>query len=374
MDSAELLAAMRARIVQTQQQHAARRSRESGYPPMEEIPSTILKIAELPDLPPMLPRPSYAMESDLIGQSDTEVSFYVACEMGLISEVTEFLQSRHNDQAVLQFGLEQASFGNQPEVARYLLQRGTVIHNNSFIRCEKGEDVTIFDGEREDPLALVQVYLDFGWHPNQLWSKTGASYNSPKQPLVESLHNKPLLTLLLSHGAEPGLSRHNIDLRGDIRPLDRHSGSVLDSAVRLWDPSLVELLLKHGANPSYSKPLHSVVQWVGLDSWRGHPFPARRAMAEYLVSSSISKVDEVKCIYFSDIVAQPRPRKEDMTPFILACAAQDWAMAIWLLQNGADADALGGKAFQPLYYRMPDRGPSCPSVVRSLVSKVKGTI
>ena len=398
MASEESLEAMRTRIVQTEQQNAARRDKEFGYPPLADVQVTVDGDHELPDLPPLLPRPQYALEPYLISQAIWEVYFYVACEQGQMPRVTSLAEEYNPSQAILQFGLEQASFGNQPAVARYLLEKGTILHDNAFLRCEFGQELSIFDRARddpialvqaikagqmpkdketsifdrgrEDPIALVQVYLDFGWHPNQLWHGNQVSENAPKQPLVESLANKPLLTLLLSHGADPHISHHNVGLF-DYTSLSRRSGSTIDFAIWSWDHSLLALLIENGAKTSYTRPLHEAVRPQGLSPLK-IPFSERRPMVEYLISSGISQVDEIKSIVFNEFIASPRPtRTEDLTAFVYACAAQDYEMAEWLLEHGADPYVLGRKAFQPLWYMGPYLGPSDPNVVKALVEKVK---
>ncbi|KAI8191111.1 hypothetical protein KHU50_000314 [Colletotrichum sp. SAR 10_65] len=142
--------------------------------------SEAARFAHLPPLPPTLPRPEYSLTADLISLDDEEVRFYVACENGSVEEVAAFVQQTHSpSQAVLQHGLEQASFGNQPAVARYLLERGTPLHGNVFNRVRRVttkrnsylEDVSIFDrtqsGVEDTLIPLIRVFLDFGWHPSQ---------------------------------------------------------------------------------------------------------------------------------------------------------------------------------------------------------------
>lgn len=94
--------------------------------------------AHLPPLPPMLPRPDYSLTANLINPDDEEVHFYIACATGSLQEVASFTQKTPTPiQAVLQHRLEQASFGNQPAVAQYLLSRGTPLHSNVFSRARR---------------------------------------------------------------------------------------------------------------------------------------------------------------------------------------------------------------------------------------------
>ncbi|KAK7402653.1 hypothetical protein QQX98_011599 [Neonectria punicea] len=184
-------------------------------------------------------------------------------------------------------------------------------------------------------------------------------------PLLDFLNNRPLLTLLLSRGADSNLSPHN----SDSHSVDRRCDVVLGAAVRLWDPSLVALLVDNGAKLAYARPLHRVVQWMGGQK-SGGLSPQRRAMAEYLLLSGIAGVDDVEHITFFDITHLARPRAENLTPFVYACAAQDWDMAEWLSEKGANPHALGGRAFEPMYYMLPQCGPSDPQVVRDLVERM----
>lgn len=94
-------------------------------------------------------------------------------------------------------------------------------------------------------------------------------------------------------------------------------------------------------------------------------------MAEYLLSSDVAGVNDVKNVKFFDIIHRP-PRREDMTPFVYACAAQDREYAEWLLEKGADSDLVDGRAFQPMFGLEPYNGQSDPEVVRKLMDNVGG--
>ncbi|KAK2733526.1 ankyrin repeat protein [Colletotrichum kahawae] len=96
---------------------------------------------------------------------DEEVHFYIACANGSLQEVTSFIQKTLTpSQAILQHGLEQASFGNQPAVAQYLLERDTPLHNNVFSRARRIttkdssylEDSSILDSQMNTSSNVVR--------------------------------------------------------------------------------------------------------------------------------------------------------------------------------------------------------------------------
>lgn len=148
-----------------------------------------------PPLPPRLPRPQYALTANSLDPDNEEsLRFYLACERGITSEVVSFVEKEGDDgrlpaQAVRQYGLEQASFSCKPEVARYLLEKGTVLHSGCFMRSvmnvdgRPSGDVCIFDkataggddddndNDNEDSfISLLRAFIEVGfWHPNQAW-------------------------------------------------------------------------------------------------------------------------------------------------------------------------------------------------------------
>ncbi|KAH7146343.1 hypothetical protein EDB81DRAFT_794946 [Dactylonectria macrodidyma] len=329
-----------------------------------------------PDLPPRMERPEYAKAGGLIGQDDMEIGFYAACEDGLLAPVKSFVKDCNPSQAVRQYGLEVASFAIQPVVVRHLLEQDTWLHDGVFLRScfsPGGKVVSLFDKDRGDPLPVVRVFLDFGWHPNQLWNVLSPLTPAwGKRPLLDSITNKPLLTLLLSHGADPHLSRQIVGIFDKI-PVSRDCGTLLNNAARIGDPELIALLLEHGADMRLSSPLHSMAAWQGgaMPGWPCQPFSARRPAAEYLVSNHLVGINDIKNIAFPDEISSPARRREDATPFTIACTAQDWEFAEWLLEHGADPNLLNGRAFEPLTYSEPRLGPTDPAVVRELVEKVR---
>ncbi|KAI8663633.1 hypothetical protein NCS57_00964800 [Fusarium keratoplasticum] len=375
----EDLGNIREHIARMELANANRRRAEreiAAYPPQPGLASQ--DDDDLPALPPRLPRPEYSTNANVITQTDPrELGFYVACAQGWLPQVESYLEECDPTQAVRQYGLERASFANQPDVALCLLKHGTILHDNVFLRSwtdppkyagGRGKVVTLFDKGREVSIPLLEVFVEFGWHPNQLW--TGFSWmdnNRLVSPIIESLGNRPLLTFLLSHGADPMISHHNVGI-GDSKPLNRRASSkVLGYAILTGDPTLVALLVAHGADPAYAMPLHELVKWKGGAGTTA--FSVRRPMAEFILSSGMAGVNDIKKVPFLDMT---RPaRMENLTTFAFACAGQDWEYAEWLLEHGADPNLLNGRAFEPTYFSKPHDGPNDPQAVRDLVDRVR---
>ncbi|KAJ5008454.1 hypothetical protein K4K48_000007 [Colletotrichum sp. SAR 10_66] len=355
------------------------------------------RFACLPPLPPTLPRPKYSLTADLISLNDEEVRFYVACENGSVEEVAAFVQKTNSpSQAVLQHGLEQASFGNQPAVARYLLERGTPLHGNVFSRARRVKtkdrsylaDVTIFDrtqSGREDTLIpLIRVFLDFGWHPNQAWRRATSNECKTPLPYEGCIANTPLVELLLQHGADPNIAADSRSPEGEDPPLNRHGGDALNSAARLGDTQLFNLLLSHGADASFASPLHCIVScqimppdlrggWLDTNSFAQTPFlPRRRAMAEHILACGAAGVNDVQRLLYYDILDRQPGDSYETTAFARACAGQDWEFAEWLLERGADPGLCMGLALLRQYWSEPWVGPTEPEVVGELIGRVKG--
>ncbi|SPO07176.1 uncharacterized protein DNG_09870 [Cephalotrichum gorgonifer] len=240
-----------------------------GVPPDLEA-----KWAAFPPIPPTLTRPEYALEANLIGRDDSELEFYLACEQGVMGDVMRYVETTNPSCAMRQYGLEQASFGCQLGVARYLLENGASLHSNVFSRPVPPYELSeacIFDriiwrnpdgntNASGDIIPLLQVFIDAGWHPNKAWY--GAAMDAPCVPfdIYTSIYRRPLLEFLLSHGVDPNLGRHGSRF---YKPpfiatdsLDRESGHALDFAAQELSRDKVETLLAHGAQSGNAKMLH----------------------------------------------------------------------------------------------------------------------
>lgn len=206
----------------------------------------------LPQLPSTLPGPQYALVANLIGQNDSELDFYLACEQGLLDDVVNYIRDIDPlRRIVLQYALEQASFGGQSAVARYLIKNGATLHSNIFSRSEDLPPrekffISIFTAMRRDlegnvrnqtndVITLLKPFLEAGW-PNKAWYSTDS--DAPCAPFdANSCTQQLLLGFLLEHGADPNLASHERKFHG-ARCLNRQSGRALNTAIN-WEPARV---------------------------------------------------------------------------------------------------------------------------------------
>jgi hypothetical protein len=339
--------------------------------------------AEWPPLPAHVPHAEYVMEEGLISLSDEEIYFYGHCAQGSLDEVTQYVSKRNPSHAVRQYGLEQAAFACQAEIAYFLLKHDTTLHSNAFERHEHSRDTnnrllyrTIFeDRHGGDLVPLLKVFLESGWHPDQAWYGPGGYISRLAMSKSQSILYRPLLELLLAHGASVNLGtddrpRHNHGVK--IVSLVRQSGQALDRAVRSWDVGLIDFLIDHGANKAYAVPLFGVARYQcsKLPGYTPTPWATRQVVAEHLVSRDLAGVNDVKKIPDKHIIPHIQ-ELEEWTPFSYACSAEDWEFAEWLLEQGADPDLLDGKAFTQQWWSMPYDGPNDPTKVVDLVDRMR---
>ncbi|KAK1638797.1 hypothetical protein BDP81DRAFT_314099 [Colletotrichum phormii] len=351
--------------------------RRSKQRQIDEAPQLLDEIEEFealfegfPPLPPRLPQPEYATDVDKLNPDDPEeLEFYIACRVGHLQEVKAFIQDISTSHAVRQFGLQQASFGNQPAVAKILLANNTALHGYVFEGTEAASKTratalgaSLFETfpEEDDTLVpLLQTFMDAGWHPNQAWEPREGNY--PKWALqdLSCICNKPLTKFLLSYGADPNigpgwyhiptLKEQEQDVWFPVEvPFHRHGIWTFGLTIETWNPRFFELLRTYSVptlRVSELLPLLRIARDMTAFSTAHQesedaallaiPFSMRRDMAEHMLSFDDVGVDDVK--WAGD--------RGEQTALTLACATGDWEYAEWLLEKGADPSLLDGIAF-----------------------------
>ncbi|KAK2014490.1 hypothetical protein LZ32DRAFT_528579 [Colletotrichum eremochloae] len=334
------------------------------------------RFADFPPLPPRLPRPEYAIQDGLLHPEDTkELDFYCACRMGYQDDVEAYVRKFMPSLAVRQFGLQMAAFGNQPQIARYLLLIGTTLHGYVFGGTEPGSQrkqtprgASIFElyPKGDVLIPLFQTFIEFGWHPNQAWEPTRDTW--PVWPFYYlcCVWNPPLVRFLVSHGADPDIgscwpdlrAMHGLQERLDYSieiPLHRQSTSTLELAIEGCDPASFEMLRASSSftvNIAGLSPLFILALPAEEDprenensesvSYKLLPFVGRRAIAEHMLNFDDVDINRVRIM----------KRGEQQTALTYACSLRDWGYAEWLLERGADPSMLDGKAFSYDHQRL----------------------
>ncbi|KAI0141562.1 hypothetical protein GGR57DRAFT_495950 [Xylariaceae sp. FL1272] len=299
-----------------------------------------------PPLPPRLPRPEYALTANSLDRSAGALEFYWACEHGDLDVVAAFVERQHDPpgQGTLQYGLEQASFGCRVAVVQCLLTRGTILHTNCFYRTlatdkqpggKTAKDVSILERESEGGISnnddgIAELLRAFAHH--------------------KATNDLSILKLLLDLGADPNLGPHtgqHATLSRQRLAVNRQCPLVLNEVVRLGDVAALQLVLDHGAKADHEglHLLHSIV--VFTYGPKDPPFlNGRRQVAQYLLDQGIVEIDEVKMIRSKkkDWRMSQLPLQQE-TALTHACAASDWKFVEWLLDHGADPEALNRKAY-----------------------------
>ncbi|KZL70673.1 ankyrin repeat protein [Colletotrichum tofieldiae] len=327
------------------------------------------RFADFPPLPPRLPRPEYAIDYGLLHSGDpAELDFYCACRMGYQEAVEAYVREVKPTHAVRQFGLQMASFGNQPAIARYLLLIGTTLHGYVFAGTEPGsrrrqtpKGASIFHvyPKGDILIPLMQTFIEFGWHPNKAWEPT--QDNWPVWPFYYlcCVWNTPLVRFFLSYGADPNIgscwpdlqAMHGLHERLDFTveiPLHRQSTSTLELAIEGCDPTSFEMLRASSSfsiNIAELSPLFVLALPAEEDlrenentetvSYSLLPFVGRRAIAEHMLNFDDVDINRIKLM----------ERGEQETALTYACSMRDWGYVEWLLERGADPTLLEGKAF-----------------------------
>ncbi|KAI1267676.1 hypothetical protein F5Y18DRAFT_308183 [Xylariaceae sp. FL1019] len=353
-----------------------------------------------PPLPSRLPRPEYALAANILNRSPEALEFYWACEQGDMDAVVSFVEREGNPpvQGTLQYALEQASFACRVAVVQYLLTIGAILHTNCFCRQlatdkqpggQTSEDVSILGrfwstdhgipNNANDIAELLRAFAQLGsWHPNQAYEEPHCPFALVAICTPKATCEPTILKLLLDLGADPNLGRHTGQhAKGSRLPytVSRQCPTVLNEVVQLGDVAALQLVLDHGAQTHHEKVhlLHSIVMYKSPQ--QDPPFlEGRRQVAQYLLDHGISEINEVKPMH-----SRPKDWRmsagyiEQETALTRACAASDWKFVEWLLDHGADPEALNRKAYtqQWWYSRLSVTNYNDPSRLVALVEKRK---
>lgn len=197
------------------------------------------------------------MSPGVIGRNDAEVDFYVSCQTGRLDEVKEYIESLQPPNMVLQYGLEQASFAGHPTVVRYLLESGATLHGNVFthVHSIEKEKYSMREYPRtkslffslegsQDLIALLDVFLNAGWHPNQPWYAT----------LSDTIYR-----VIGEINGDKVVVKHLVERLPNLRFASGHGRLI--GALRTRDTEFLDLLLSHGADATVGAPY--LILWSG---------------------------------------------------------------------------------------------------------------
>lgn len=253
----------------------------------------------LPPLPLPLCKPGYDTGSGAIetqrNKADSQY-LYAACRDGDLSAVETWLEGKASqpkqqqpEAKDLEFALEEACHNfNIPIVRRllggpgsYLLEdeRTVKIHYRCFRRelpassssPIKDYPLNILGSDSSQLIDLLKVFLEAGWHPNQLLGppytgRNGARIQEVALHYPRCLRDQDILKLLLDAGADPTIARWKktgppmLGAPAEVAGIERMSGDILELAVNFATPTAVDLLLGHGAILEKTPVLQSLVR------------------------------------------------------------------------------------------------------------------
>ncbi|GAW22645.1 hypothetical protein ANO14919_121870 [Xylariales sp. No.14919] len=296
----------------------------------------------LPPLPPALP--DYREISIDLGDP-WEVEFSGWCRDGKRDAIEEYIEAQDDEvsEVLLQRGLASACEGGRAHVARYLLQKGAKVYGRAVELASRRCD-----------LALFEVFVEHGWHPNQQVPWVQGAFGVALPHCTDDIR---VVEFLLTHGADPNLGPFDFrKITGSSMtpPLDRCSGAPLNKAARSGSIEVIDLLLQHGAVLEWSTPLH-----YALASW-----PRNRPAFVHLLHLG---ADPNKNIHY-DYCTQG----EGGTPLYQAIRFHNWDAIELLLESGADPEKCDMyTTIAEMDIRAKNQDNSLTKTFTALVDKVK---
>ncbi|KAK7216185.1 hypothetical protein V2G26_004188 [Clonostachys chloroleuca] len=203
--------------------------------------------------------------------------------------------------------------GSQVHVVRYFIEEAGVSITGAAVRYAC----------KNQSLSLFELFVKNGYHPNQQVPSNCGNFGTA---LRHYLGSDDITRLLLENGADPNAVPF-MDGHGQMWgqqstvPMDRTSGLPLDIAVEKHSLAVVKLLLEHGAEVRYSRPLARLIRYRG----------------EYLRSLGLDDdwrpLIEMLLSYGADINAVSYGGG---TALSAAVHRGRWEVVEFLIQNGAD--------------------------------------
>ncbi|CCT72830.1 uncharacterized protein FFUJ_12723 [Fusarium fujikuroi IMI 58289] len=272
----------------------------------------------LPPLPPPLPRCSTSVRIKRAENHSNESvrPFMLACEKGLLDEVKAWTEDGERIEELQQLGLQDglvyAARANEIEVVRYLLDERWTHLNGEVVR-EACDNLS---------LPLFELCVQHGYHPNQQIPSLNGYFGVAINHCVQDVD---ITRFLLEHGGDPDLAPfkdgrlHNWGEKA-TPPMDRTSGLALDLAVEKSPMIVAQMLLKHGAHPQYSRPLHRAIKRLHC-----HPIPGAQTDWRPLMEMALSHGAEINARTYSGGTALSR-----------AVHYKNWEIVEFLIEKGAD--------------------------------------
>ncbi|RWA04543.1 hypothetical protein EKO27_g10558 [Xylaria grammica] len=272
-----------------------------------------------------------------------EVEFSGWCLDGKQDAIEEYIEAQDDEvgEILLQRGLASACEGGRAHVARYLLQKGAKVYGRAVeLACRRCD------------LALFEVFIEHGWHPNQQvpWARGGFGVALP-----HCTSDIRVVKFLLAHGADPNVGPFDFrKIHGSsiTPPLDRCSGAALNKAAARGNIEVIDLLLQHGAVLEHSMPLHAA-----LSGW-----PQNRPTFVHLLRLGADPNRLISYDYGT--------LWEMGTPLLWAVRNHNWDAVELLLEAGADPSNLTAD-ISSVYTGIHNPDKSSAETFMALVEKVK---
>ncbi|KAF5632983.1 ankyrin repeat domain protein [Fusarium sp. NRRL 25303] len=291
---------------------------EAAHEPLKREIEGYFEHLNLPALPAPLPPSSLWVATSRAENcpNKTIQPFMVACDKGNLELVKHWIQDRDLNSKLQQIGIQDglafAAQANQVNIASYLLQKGGAYLHGAVVEaaCDNLS------------LPLFELCVQHGYHPNQQIPSRSGGFGVA---INHCITNVEITRFLLEHGADPNVAPF-MDGRTSgwgekaTPPMDRTSGLALDRAITKSPSIVVQMLLEHGADPKYSRPIHGIVERL-----HSHPIPGAQQEWRPLMVMVLNYGAEINAVTYSGGTALQR-----------AVHKKNWDIVEFLIEKGAD--------------------------------------